>query len=228
MARKSGWNSFFYWRRCMRRSALRQETSRHSTRGVSPYRLAFHLVTATCLYTLLLWQSLSLLLPSPPKAALAAAAAAAATTAKQAHAFAALAGITFVSGAFVAGNDAGRCCNTWPKMLDNWVPPELYAKPLTWRRFFENPPTVQFDHRCLAYLTLLSSFLLYSANKTKPFPPPVKAALRFLPLITSVQLLLGITTVLMYVPTELGAGGLLTLSGAVYLMHLLSRFKLRA
>ncbi|KAL8450222.1 hypothetical protein Emed_002618 [Eimeria media] len=198
---------------------------------VSPYRLAFHLVTATCLYTLLLWQSLSLLLPSPPRAAIAAAAAAAAKTSKQAHAFAALAGITFVSGAFVAGNDAGRCCNTWPKMLDNWVPPELYAKPMTWRRFFENPPTVQFDHRCLAYLTLISSFLLHAKNKNKPFPPPVKAALRFLPIMTSLQLLLGITTVLLYVPTELGvlhqAGGLLTLSGAVYLMHLLSRFKIK-
>ncbi|KAL8439375.1 hypothetical protein Efla_001845 [Eimeria flavescens] len=188
----------------MVRSGLKEPETEVKTPRVSPYRLAFHLVTATCLYTLLLWQSLALLLPSPSRAAAATAAAATAAAAKQAHAFAALSGVTFVSGAFVAGNDAGRCCNTWPKMLNNWVPPEVYVQPITWRRFFENPPTVQFDHRCLAYLTLLSSFLIHFANKNKPLPPPVKAALRFLPFIASLQVLLGITTLLLYVPTELG------------------------
>eukprot|EP00392_Amoebophrya_sp_AT5.2_P010487 g10549.t1 len=38
-----------------------------------------------------------------------------------------LVAITIVSGAFVAGNDAGLDYNTWPKMLDHWVPPKVTA-----------------------------------------------------------------------------------------------------
>ncbi|XP_026192418.1 cytochrome c oxidase assembly protein COX15 [Cyclospora cayetanensis] len=216
----------------MVRSGFEEPKTEVKTPRVSPYRLAFHLMMAATLYTLLLWQSLAVLLPSPPKAAITAAAAAAAKVAgREAHAFAALAGTTFFSGALVAGNDAGRCCNTWPTMNDKWVPTEVYAKPFNWRRFFENPETVQFDHRLLAYLTFLSSFALFFRHKDKPFPAPIKTALRFLPMMTSLQLLLGILTVLYYVPTELGvlhqAQGLLTLSSAIYLMHLLSRLKLK-
>ncbi|CDJ41776.1 cytochrome C oxidase assembly factor COX15, putative [Eimeria tenella] len=105
----------------MVRSGFKEPETEVKTPRVSPYRLAFHLVMATGLYALLLWQSLSLLLPSPAAAAAAAPAAAAAAAAaarKDVHAFAALAATTFTSGAFVAGNDAGRCCNTWPKMGD--------------------------------------------------------------------------------------------------------------
>jgi heme A synthase len=32
---------------------------------------------------------------------------------------------TILSGGFVAGNDAGCAYNTWPKMLDDWVPQEV-------------------------------------------------------------------------------------------------------
>lgn len=43
------------------------------------------------------------------------------------HRTAALMGITIVSGAFVAGNDAGRAYNTFPKMGDRWIPEEIFA-----------------------------------------------------------------------------------------------------
>ena len=29
------------------------------------------------------------------------------------------------AGPFVAGNEAGLAFNTWPKMGDDWVPPEV-------------------------------------------------------------------------------------------------------
>lgn len=49
--------------------------------------------------------------------------------------------MTLISGPFVAGNDAGRAYNTWPKMIDDWVPPEwlsTVSMPMTkWRHFFE-------------------------------------------------------------------------------------------
>lgn len=63
-------------------------------------------------------------------------------------------------GAFVAGLDAGLLYNEFPLMGGRLAPPadELlnpaYSKSadqsdIWWRNIFENPTTVQFDHRCL-------------------------------------------------------------------------------
>ena len=65
-----------------------------------------------------------------------------------------------IVGAFVAGLDAGLLYNEFPLMGGRLVPPRdellstLYAKredhsDLWWRNIFENPTTVQFDHRLL-------------------------------------------------------------------------------
>jgi cytochrome c oxidase assembly protein subunit 15 len=60
-------------------------------------------------------------------------------------------------GALVAGLRAGHAYNTWP-LIDGGLVPQssrlLFEIPL-WRNFFENPLTVQFDHRMLGYLVVL-------------------------------------------------------------------------
>lgn len=71
----------------------------------------------------------------------------------------------FVAGAFVAGLDAGLVYNSFPKMGERWIPDELLAFSPTLKNFFENPTTVQFDHRVLVYTTLdnisLFEFILF-------------------------------------------------------------------
>ncbi len=63
-------------------------------------------------------------------------------------------------GAFVAGLDAGLLYNEFPLMGGRLAPPadelfsQAYAKNKDgsdrwWRNIFENPTTVQFNHRCL-------------------------------------------------------------------------------
>jgi heme A synthase len=63
-------------------------------------------------------------------------------------------------GAFVAGLDAGLLYNEFPLMGSHIVPPveELFSNDYAklpdksdkwWRNIFENPTTVQFDHRVL-------------------------------------------------------------------------------
>ena len=76
----------------------------------------------------------------------------------------------FHTGAFVAGLDAGLLYNEFPLMGGRLVPPadelfsENYAKnedksDRWWRNIFENPTTVQFNHRVLVGdMTLVSSF----------------------------------------------------------------------
>lgn len=55
-------------------------------------------------------------------------------------------------GAFVAGLDAGLVYNSFPKMGERWIPDDLLAFSPALKNFFENPTTVQFDHRILASL----------------------------------------------------------------------------
>uniref|UniRef100_A0AC35F963 Holocytochrome c-type synthase n=1 Tax=Panagrolaimus sp. PS1159 TaxID=55785 RepID=A0AC35F963_9BILA len=67
--------------------------------------------------------------------------------------------LVFISafvGAFVAGLDAGLVYNSWPEFANNCIPSDILSHSPTWENFFDNPVTVQFMHRNLAYLTLLS------------------------------------------------------------------------
>ena len=72
----------------------------------------------------------------------------------------ALVSTTVLSGALVAGLDAGLIYNEFPQMGVGLAPPssELWDKfysrredgsDLWWRNMLENPTTVQFDHRVL-------------------------------------------------------------------------------
>jgi len=66
-----------------------------------------------------------------------------------------------LSGPFVAGNDAGHAYNTWPKMLDDWVPPEwITAINGEWRMFFEdyNIIRVQPVRRYIGGKSFISSY----------------------------------------------------------------------
>lgn len=90
----------------------------------------------------------------------------------------------WVLGAFVAGLDAGLVYNEFPLMGGRLVPPtdELfslsYAKnadkfDLWWRNIFENPTTVQFDHRvlvCFFDSLIFPLFMPYSRPRQHTFP----------------------------------------------------------
>lgn len=72
---------------------------------VSPYRLAAHLTSAFVIYTSLLWNALSVVMPEPPAESVAWTQGAARVK-RLALPVACIVGLTAVSGAFVAGNDA--------------------------------------------------------------------------------------------------------------------------
>lgn len=59
-----------------------------------------------------------------------------------------LIGVTAISGAFVAGNDAGRSFNTFPKMNRVWIPDEYWSTSFFSKSHFcENTASVQLHHR---------------------------------------------------------------------------------
>lgn len=122
-----------------------------------------------------------------------------------------LVGLTAISGAFVAGNDAGRAYNTFPKMGDNWIPPaeELFEKNPVWRNFFESTALVQLDHRVMALLTLATigatTAIATRGGQFIHMPTGVKHAIKGATIVSAAQVSLGITTLLAYVPISLAA-----------------------
>jgi heme a synthase len=81
----------------------------------------------------------------------------------------------------VAGNDAGRAYNTFPKMGDEWVPEGILELEPLHRNFFENTATVQFDHRVLAMSTAAAIAAMYGmarrGNVWAALPPKARTAL---------------------------------------------------
>lgn len=122
---------------------------------VSQYRLTAHLGLALLIYTGFLYNALDHLMPAQ-KPVIDLSTKVANDTIKQIRSFKRLIyttkGVIFftaLSGAFVAGMDAGLIYNSFPKMADKWIPDDIFVISPTWRNFTENPTTLQFDHRIL-------------------------------------------------------------------------------
>lgn len=211
---------------------------------VSQYRLATHLGTAFVCYSWMLLSGLSILrsrrLLADPKAA--------SKLVKQlsnptlrpfrryATALTALIFITALTGAFVAGLDAGLIYNEFPMMGIGLTPPtsELWDKfycrkedgsDLWWRNMLENPSLVQLDHRIMAMSVCVGVLALFAYSRTArvkaTLPPDARKATMGLLHLMVMQVTLGITTLIYIVPTHLAAthqaGALALLTGALML-----------
>lgn len=139
-----------------------------------------------------------------------------------------LVALTAISGAYVAGNDAGRAYNTFPKMGDNWVPDEIFDIIPWWKNFFENTAMVQFNHRVLALTTYtsLSVMFLRAMNSTAQWsvvPNLVRFAMNSVATMAGVQVGLGIYTLLTHVPIPIAAahqaGSLALITCVIGLIH---------
>ena len=124
-------------------------------------------------------------------------------------------------GALVAGLRAGHVYNTWP-LIDGGLVPQssrLLSEVPWWRNFFENPLTVQFDHRMLGYVIgLLALLQLFNVAKlVKPDPIFTSAALVATAVI--LQVALGVWTLLWVAALPLAlvhqASAMITLTLAV-------------
>jgi cytochrome c oxidase assembly protein subunit 15 len=161
---------------------------------------------------------------------------------RQAWALSALVLLTALSGAFVAGLDAGLVYNEFPLMGGRLAPPtdELfspdYAKRADgsdrwWRNILENPITVQFDHRVLAMTTYCGTGLLYLSTLRPALraalPPLARTAAAAAFGVANLQVVLGISTLLYLVPVPLAAahqaGSVALLSAMVHLLVVLRR-----
>lgn len=201
---------------------------------VKPVRLATHLTMAVATYSALLWTGLDIL-ALPHKATMVEEASKLSRDALR-HAsrlrtgslhLTALTGLTIVSGALVAGNDAGRAYNTYPKMDGEWIPSQISELTPWYRNLYENTATVQFNHRVLGELTATGALGLVayglSPARAALLTPQGRLGLQALGLAAAGQVTLGITTLLCYVPISLAVvhqlGSIVVLSSGIYLAH---------
>ena len=185
---------------------------------VSQYRLAAHLAFALALYGYLLWLVFGLLArPRAPSGTVPG------WIGPAAGAIFALICCTIVAGAFVAGLDAGLIYNQFPLMGEGLAPPDLFAMTPAWLNFFENPSAVQFMHRVFAVTTFVCVLLLWAATRFPGTAPRLRAAASVLMAVAALQVLLGISTLLMFVPIPLAsahqATAVLVFTSAIWLLH---------
>ena len=220
-----GTQAFVGW--WMVKSGLQEPESPHQIPRVSPYRLASHLTSAFAIYALMVWTTLSTAIPQPLSSRVSSAQSLDSLVRLRSVAlpFAGLLGITALSGAFVAGLDAGHAYNTFPFMDGKLIPEEYWALD-GWRNAFENTAAVQFHHRALAITTLLGSLSLWKyGTGLNHLPKSPRMLLHALAIGTGLQVALGITTLLHYVPVSLGAahqaGALSLFTVSLGLLHTL-------
>lgn len=180
---------------------------------VSQYRLAVHLSVAFLILSLGLWFALDFL--RAPKAA------AAPCRRRLASAVLALVFVTAFSGALVAGLNAGMVYNTFPLMMGDVFPPEGFGLSPWYLNFFEDIPTVQFDHRVLAITTF--TLIVVTWFGFRGAQAETRKRSHFLLFAACLQVALGISTLLLVVPIPLAAahqaGATILLAAAVWFRH---------
>jgi cytochrome c oxidase assembly protein subunit 15 len=145
---------------------------------VSHIRLAIHLITALAIFASMIWVALDLKARArPPLLAI--------------WGLCALF-LQFMFGAYVAGLDAGYAFNTWPKMGETWYPAGAEWMTPMLRNFADNPVTVQFIHRWLAFV--VAGFAL--AIGLKAWMRGLKMEAAALIGAVTAQITLGILTIL--------------------------------
>jgi len=116
---------------------------------VPAYRLATHLGLAFTIFALLVWYGLKIRLDEVET--LQARRRRESRAMSWAGVLLAAAGLQILSGALVAGIDAGRYYVDWPLMAGQFLPPEAFSLEPLWRNAIETPALVQFNHRMLGY-----------------------------------------------------------------------------
>lgn len=187
--------------------------------NVSHFRLTAHLAAAVLVYALMLWRSLGLLNPTDPGSRH--------PWYRKTTAITTLIVITILSGGFVAGLDAGLVYPTFPMMGEYWFPPELFSMNPFWHNFFNNRTTVQFDHRLLAITTFVLIAVYWFRARRSDLPSRARRGTNALLHTAVLQVVLGISTLLLAVPVWLAAShqavAMLLFTAALYLQHSLRR-----
>ncbi len=134
---------------------------------------------------------------------------------------------TALSGGLVAGLNAGYAYNDWPYM-NGQIIPEEYGDLTPWRlNLFENVAAVQFNHRLLAYASVLAVLFVWMAAWRHGLRGRTRRPFDLLAVMVFVQVALGVSTLLFVVPITLAVahqgGAIALICLAVWAVHTVHR-----
>ena len=179
---------------------------------VSHYRLAMHLITAFITFAYTFWVALQVWFFDSKKKAH--------PLKKYLVILLPLLLTQIVWGAYVAGLNAGKVYNTWPKMGGQWVADGVTAIEPWWLNFVEGIAGVQFFHRYLAYVLVFIVVMFFFKARNFKLNKNQRIGTNLLIGVVSLQFILGVFTLMYSVPISLGLlhqlGAFLLLGATVY------------
>lgn len=182
---------------------------------VSHYRLAMHLVTAFLTFAYTFWLALSLKYKKVETKV--------SSILIGIKVLLPLLLIQILWGAYVAGLNAGKVYNHWPKMGEQWIADSVTAMQPLWHNFVEGLGGVQFVHRYLAYIVVATVLWLVVKSRKMLLDKSQSIGLKILLGTVLFQFVLGVITLLMAVPVWLGVmhqlGAFFLLGSTVYVVH---------
>lgn len=178
---------------------------------VSQYRLAAHLGVAVLIFAYILWVALGLRVRAvqadrPGQG-----------ITLSAKCLSVLIFFQIILGAFVAGIDAGLASDSWPLMNGSFVPEGLGTLQPWYENLFENPLTVQFDHRMVGYAVVIWAVLHAAIVMRNSRPGMIPTTAGLIAAAALAQMGLGIWTVVAQVPLS---AALMHQGGAILLFAL--------
>jgi cytochrome c oxidase assembly protein subunit 15 len=182
--------------------------------AVSHFNLTIHLLLALILFGLAQWTALGHKYGFTTKQAKWS------TPSKLAVAFLGILLIQISYGGFTAGLKAGHVSDTWPLMFGKWIPPNLFS---SFINILESPQTIVFIHRWFAFVVLAAVIYVYYVVRKTNYQSDLVNGLRWLIAAVSLQIILGILTILSYVNIVVAllhqAGAIALFALAIYFIH---------
>jgi len=181
---------------------------------VSHYRLSVHLLLAFIILSLIFWNYLKLKNLESNNIKL---------SSSLIVVFVALIFCQIVIGAFVSGMDAGKIYNSWPLMGSTYFPDDSYFKNLLSMNAFNDPSLVQFMHRNLAYLILISYLIVLYRTYQKKIKE-LYLSINLIGFFLLLQIVLGILTLLygaqIFLASMHQISSIFLVSSCIYLLFL--------
>ncbi|MDE8345504.1 MAG: COX15/CtaA family protein [Acidocella sp.] len=162
-----------------------------------PALAAPHFIVAMLILAALLWTACSLRTPNPvpvPHST---------TLRRGLTASLVLVFLTMSFGALVAATNAIMVYNSFPLMDGHVTPPGLFALHPVWMNFLANQGNVQFFHRLLATIALISVLSTAIAGLRRPLPPALRDLFLIAAGLIALQYLLGMAALILAAP-EIG------------------------
>ncbi len=170
--------------------------------NVSHYRLATHLITALTAFAFTFWFALEIIYETPEEKQ-------ETNTNKKLFTLTLITFVTLIFqiiyGAFVAGLKAGLIYSTWPKMGADWFPNDTILMTDSFiYNFTANPAGVQFVHRTFAWVVVVLIAAIWMRSNKLQLSKVQFKGISWLIYLTTLQIILGIFTLLYNVPVLLG------------------------